>query len=563
MAFLEEYTLLDELGQGGFATVYKVRHNELGYIRAIRVMNVVIARGKEDKTYQRFLDECRLLLRIGNGNHPNIVHICRPLLKDQRAAVEMDYVDGSDLLKYVKKCNGHVPADDVLRLLEDISSALAYCHEDIYRFCMDRVEDDLQDDPEDGSKVLLDEDTRKRLIQKYRVIHNDIHSDNIIRREDGSYVLLDFGLAIQGENVVRSSRRSDGAPEFKAPEKWDGDTELTTQSDIYSFGVVMYEYLTGRVPFPLAPEDVGSAKALYLLGEDHKSKTPDSIYELRKAAFEKTHPGEVYDAPDYPLWLEEVILKCLEKKPEDRFLNGKELHDFVVMKKREDRMRLEEMAAGNNQDTTIPVVLDSNDIVDDPADDLPEEALTEKPEHPVPGKKTWIVIVSVLAFLLVGAIVSSIVLVRSGNKEKAMAIAERDNVIAEINDSLAVAKERIEVLIEEAKPVQPLDVSHPAIEYLDQNPTWVRSKMEAIPELEGLWDALNSFDYTTFASYFTLLNNSASYYDVINLMRRKQDVLQDLHKNGTAFCEDSDENIIIHTYLMKLRFVGTSFSAYR
>ena len=232
MAFLEEYTLLDELGQGGYATVYKVRHNELGYIRAVRVMNVVIARGEEDKTYQRFLEECRLLLRIGNGNHPNIIHICRPLLKDQRAAVEMDFVDGVNLLKYNKKCGGFVPVEDVIRLLKDIGSALAYCHEDIYRFCMDRVEDNLQDDPDDGSKVLIDDQTRARLIQKYRVIHNDIHSDNIIRREDGSYVLLDFGLAIQGESVVRSSRRSDGAPEFKAPEKWDGNVELTTQSDI-------------------------------------------------------------------------------------------------------------------------------------------------------------------------------------------------------------------------------------------------------------------------------------------------------------------------------------------
>ena len=97
MAFLEEYTLLDELGQGGYATVYKVRHNNLGYIRAIRVLNAIIAHGGTDKTYQKFLEECRLLLRLGNGNHPNIVHIYQPLLKAQRAIVEMDFVDGKDL----------------------------------------------------------------------------------------------------------------------------------------------------------------------------------------------------------------------------------------------------------------------------------------------------------------------------------------------------------------------------------------------------------------------------------------------------------------------------------
>lgn len=57
MAFLEEYTLLDELGQGGYATVYKVRHNKLGYIRAIRVLNATIAHGENDRTYQKFLEE--------------------------------------------------------------------------------------------------------------------------------------------------------------------------------------------------------------------------------------------------------------------------------------------------------------------------------------------------------------------------------------------------------------------------------------------------------------------------------------------------------------------------
>ena len=156
MVFLEDYTLLDELGQGGYATVYKVRHNNLGYIRAIRVLNAIIAHGETDKTYQKFLEECRLLLRLGNGNHPNIVHIYQPLLKAQRAIVEMDFVDGKDLYHYLEEKHSFVEIKDVLRLLSDIGSALSYCHEDIYKFCMDKDEDNLQDDPEDGRKVLLD-----------------------------------------------------------------------------------------------------------------------------------------------------------------------------------------------------------------------------------------------------------------------------------------------------------------------------------------------------------------------------------------------------------------------
>ena len=328
MSFLEEYTLLEELGQGGFATVYKVRHNELGYIRAIRVLNATIT-SEQDPTYRKFKEECRLLLRLGNGNHPNIVHIYQPLLRAQKAIVEMDYVDGEDLFHYLERNKNFIPTEDVLRMLREIGSALAYCHYDIYRFSMDREEDDLKDDPNDGSKILLDDKTLRRLVEKYRVIHNDIHSGNIIRREDGSYVLLDFGLAIEGGNVVRSSRRQHGgAPEFKSPEKWEDETVLTTESDIYSFGVVLYELLAGRVPFQF-DKKISSYKAEYQLGEAHKSQQPEPIEPLRRALFEATHPNQSYEK-DYPDWLEKLIMKCLAKNPQDRFHSAKELYEYVM-----------------------------------------------------------------------------------------------------------------------------------------------------------------------------------------------------------------------------------------
>lgn len=331
MIFLEDYTLLEEIGQGGFATVYKVRHNRLGYVRAIRVLNSTIAFGEDDPLYQKFLNECRLLLCLGNGNHPNIVHIYQPLLKENKAIVEMDYIDGQDIGGYLRSNSGFVETSDVIRLLTDMSSALAYCHEDIYRYCMDRELDNLQDDPEDGSKLLIDEQTRQRLIEKYRVIHNDIHSGNIIRRQNGSYVLLDFGLAIEGDEVVRSSRRKNGAPEFMAPEKWENDGILTPQTDIYSFGVVLYEYLTGRVPFPIDKSEANTDKAIFFVGEAHRGVMPDSIYEVRKESFEKAYPGSEY-VRDYPEWLEEVIMKCLEKNPADRYASARELYDDVCEK---------------------------------------------------------------------------------------------------------------------------------------------------------------------------------------------------------------------------------------
>lgn len=329
MIFLKDYTLLEELGQGGYATVYKVRHNKLEYIRAIRVLNATIARGEDDPTYHKFLNECKLLLRLGNGNHPNIVHIYKPDIIENKAFVEMDFVDGQDLTGYLKSNKGFIDSCEVIRMLTEISSALAYCHVDLYKYCMDRELDNLQDDPDDGSKVLLDEPTRRHLITTYRVIHNDLHSGNIMRRENGRYVLLDFGLAIKGDDVIRSSRRTMGAPEFKAPEKWDDDGIITTQTDIYSLGVVLYEYLTGRVPFQIDKTLKSHEKAIFYVGEAHKSMIPEPIENVRRKAFAKAYPGRVY-VKDYPDWLEKVIMKCLEKDPKHRYVNGKELYEDVM-----------------------------------------------------------------------------------------------------------------------------------------------------------------------------------------------------------------------------------------
>ena len=324
--FFEDYTRLASLGVGAFASVFKVRHNKLGYVRAIRVLNKTICDGEKDPIFAKFIDECRLLLRLGNGCHPNIIRIFHPLLRSQQALVEMDYIDGVDLTKYVEdEC--FVDVNEVIVLAESVGGALAYCHEDIYRYCINREEDDVDVDPDDASRLLVDEDTRKRLIMKYRIIHNDMHSGNIMRTWDGRYVLLDFGLSIEGDSVVRKSRRENGAPEFKAPEKWDGAIP-TPESDIYGFGVILYEMLAGRVPFEFNKKNRNTIEAEYLLGKAHKENEPPSIFELRKAAFEKKYPSRKYEK-DYPDWLEKLILKCLAKKPEDRFADGKELYEFI------------------------------------------------------------------------------------------------------------------------------------------------------------------------------------------------------------------------------------------
>ena len=309
----DEYLLLKELGVGGFATVYKAKNLKYNYIRAIRVLNTFVA-GEDEKVYRSFLRECAILLRLGNGCHPNIVHLYQPRCLDGRAFVEMDWIDGVDLRKLIEQHGGHVPIDETLRMVSQIGSALAYCHHDIYRVCYDKVSDKL-DDADDGSALITPE-IERRLIEKYRVIHNDIHTGNIMRRTDGAYMLLDFGLAVDGkEDVVNSSRRQQGAIEFLSSQRLDGG-DPTPQDDIYAFGCVVYAMLAGHPPFPLS-------KTVGATGVTFSEQT--RIYNAHK----ESPPPEI-ERDDVPQWLVDLTMRCLAKRPEERYADGFELYQDIL-----------------------------------------------------------------------------------------------------------------------------------------------------------------------------------------------------------------------------------------
>ena len=321
---LGQYEMLANPGSGSNGTVYKVRHHEQGYIRAIKILNGYVE-DKDSPKYKSFLKEYRTLTLLGNCSHPNIVSVHKADLLENKAFYEMDYIDGTPLANYVA-AEGFLPLEEVLKCCRDVLSAMKYCHVGVADYLYDREIDHVPTDPKDGKKVLMDKATRERLIAKYGIVHNDIHSSNIIRnRYDGRYILLDFGISMQGGEAIRASGLGEGALAYMAPEKIL-NTEVSFRTDVYSIGVVMYEALTGRVPFPSKSKDGKdySSKVMY---DYHATCTVPSIYDLRKAAYEKKMGPDAHYEKDYPDWLEKMILKCLSKRPEGRYANASEIYN--------------------------------------------------------------------------------------------------------------------------------------------------------------------------------------------------------------------------------------------
>ena len=98
----DEYEKLSLLGQGAFASIWKVRHRRLGYVRALKELNMGIE-NEDSPAFISFLNECGLLMRIGNGAHPGIVRVYQPRLISNKATVEMDFVDGLTINEYIRE----------------------------------------------------------------------------------------------------------------------------------------------------------------------------------------------------------------------------------------------------------------------------------------------------------------------------------------------------------------------------------------------------------------------------------------------------------------------------
>lgn len=280
------------LSTGGQGSVYKAKRMS-SVITAVKLLPTPIhSESADDKNFRDFQNEVAKLKKVNQDPSPNVVKILHSGLTETGSLpfIEMEYIEGPDLQDLLKPPHHPVFAiREATKLAFHLASALAHCH-------------------------------------KAGVKHGDIKSNNIkFNIATGNYVLLDFGLSVMSEEDRRTSLRNAGAVEFMAPEQHNG--EMLFQSDIYSFGVVLFELIAGTVPFPLINRNESSRNSVML---SHIEKELPDMLALRKAhAPSSWSDREKEQELKVPAWLLQVITKCLEKKPENRFENGMVLYEAL------------------------------------------------------------------------------------------------------------------------------------------------------------------------------------------------------------------------------------------
>lgn len=282
------------LKTGGQGSVYKARR--VGpIITAVKLLPTPILHENEtDKHYRDFQNEVAKLKRVSEQPNPNVVKILSSGITESGSLpyIEMEFIEGPDLEELLQP--PHPPVftiKEAIKVADHLSNALAHCH-------------------------------------RLGISHGDIKSNNVkFNIHTGNYVLLDFGLAIMSDEQRRTSLRQAGAIEFMAPEQNEG--RMLPQTDVYSFGIILYELLAGRVPFPLNDRSENARNEVRL--QHMEAPVPD-LLQLREDHIPQDWNADRKERElQLPQWLLDLIAQCLEKKPENRFRDGLSLQDFLIL----------------------------------------------------------------------------------------------------------------------------------------------------------------------------------------------------------------------------------------
>ena len=247
-----DYEVLSILGLGGMGKVYKVRNVISDRAEAMKVLLPDL--NSHQSLADRFLREIRLLASL---NHPNIAALRTALTYENQLVMIMEFVDGETLANRIARAP--ISTAEAVNYSEQILSALSYAH-------------------------------------KHNIIHRDIKPANMMLTPQGMVKLMDFGIARSGtDGSLTSTGTTLGSLNYMPPEQVRGEA-ADARSDIYSFGISLYELLTGKLPFQ-----------------------GDSQYSLMTAQLNQQPPSPISLRADVPPALNEIILMAMAKEPADRF----------------------------------------------------------------------------------------------------------------------------------------------------------------------------------------------------------------------------------------------------
>jgi len=257
------YEILGVIGKGGMGWVYKARDREIDRVVAIKVIKPDLAR--DETVIARFRDEIILARKV---THKNVLRIFDIAEADGFKFISMPYIEGKDLKAIILE-KGKMSVDEALNISVQVLEALKSAHD-------------------------------------VGVVHRDLKPHNILIDADGNACVTDFGIAKSMDaGGLTMTGQIVGTPDYMSPEQAEGK-DVDGRSDLYSFGLVLYEMLTGHVPF----------KA-------------DSIITTLMLRLREIPDAPSATNPDVPAWVDRLVMRSLERNVDERYASADDiLHDI-------------------------------------------------------------------------------------------------------------------------------------------------------------------------------------------------------------------------------------------
>lgn len=340
--FDERYQIIGNIGSGGMANVFLAKDLILDREVAVKVLRFDFQ--NDQNAIRRFQREALAATELV---HPNIVSVYDVGEENNQQYLVMEYVRGMDLKRYIQT-QSPISYEKVVDIMDQILSAVTLAHE-------------------------------------HRIIHRDLKPQNILINEEGVVKITDFGIAIAlSETSITQTNSMLGSVHYLSPEQARGSM-ATSQSDIYAMGIILYEMLTGKVPF-----DGESAVTIAL---KHFQDEIPSVHDFDGAI---------------PQALENVVLKATAKNPEDRYKTTQEMQldlNTALSSERANEAKWSPIQAPLEETKELAPVEPVRPEVEQVAQVEPENKVEEKPEKPTKKKRWWLSIpIVVLILLLVGGV---------------------------------------------------------------------------------------------------------------------------------------------------------------